>query len=132
MTPQDIFIAWTQANDALKELKARELELRKQVAEIYFPDAASEGTTTLDIGEGWKLKLLNRTNRTLENDKGETEAIMQQLPPEVATAVFAWKPSLNVRNYRMLAPEHRALVDSVVTSKPGTPTLTLEAPKEAK
>lgn len=127
---QEIFIAWQQMAEQLEALKARELELRLQVAEIYFPEAGDEGTTSMDLNDGWQLKLVKRVNRRLANSKGETDAIVKQLPPEVAEKAIAWKPELKLRDYKKLAPEFRAIIDSVVTTSPGTPSLKLVPPKE--
>lgn len=129
MSPQDTFTAWVEAQKALESLKARELELRLAVVTAYFPDAAVEGTHNLDLNDGWKLKLTSRVNRKMENAKGETDSIAKQLPPEVAEKVIAWKPELKLRGYKSLQPEYRALIDSVVTTTPGTPGLALVPPK---
>lgn len=129
---QETFLAWQQLAQQLEALKARELELRLQVAEFYFPEADDEGSTSMDLGEGWKLTLVKRVNRSMANSKGETDAIVKQLPPEVAEKVVGWKPELKLREYRKLAPEYRAVLDSVVTTRPGTPALKLVPPKEDK
>lgn len=133
MTPseaQQAFVAWQQIKQQLAAIQEQELKLRLQVIEAYFPDRDDEGTHTLKLEEGWKLQCVTRVNRKLENAKGETSAIVRQLPPEMAEKAVAWKPELKMRGYRDLPPEYRVLLDSVVTSTPGTPSLNLVAPKE--
>jgi len=130
-TPLQTYRRWIEITETLAALKEEELALRLALVEAYFPNADPEGTATLELQDGWELQLTMRMNRTVANGKGEADAVMRQLPPEVAEKVFAWKPSLQLRGYRKLAPDHKALVDSVVTSTPGTPALKLVAPKEA-
>lgn len=130
MSPQDTFARWYEVQSQLQALKAEELELREQLAEMYFSDAPAEGTTAMDLDGGWQLKCKKTVSRRLSNAKGETTQIVSQLPPEVAEAAVGWKPELRLRGYRKLAPEHKALLDTVLTSKPGRPVLDLVPPKE--
>jgi hypothetical protein len=133
MTPseaQQKFVAWQQMAQQLEAIKDQELQLRLEVIDAYFPDRNDEGTHTLKLEEGWKLQCVTRISRRLENAKGETDAVVKQLPPEMADKAVVWKPDLKMRGYRDLPPEYRVLVDSVVTSKPGTPSLKLVPPKE--
>lgn len=133
MTPQEAqkaFEDWQRAVDALAQWKAYELSLRRIVGEYYFPDARPDGHHTLKLAEGWSLTFDTKMNRTLENKRGETSKVASQLPPEVAEKTIGWKPSLKMTGYKKLTDEQKALVDSVMTSKPGTPTLTLVPPKK--
>lgn len=135
MSPNEIvakFERWLELKDLLPKLQKEEMELREVLVQAYFPQAPSEGTSTCKFDNGWQLKLVTAIRRTCENKRGETEAVAAQLPPEVAAEVFRWKPDLKLRGYRELTDGQRALVDSVVTSTPATPQLTMVPPKQEK
>lgn len=132
MTLQDAFTAWLDASKQLEVWKETEARLREQLVEGYFPNADPEGTTKLPLNDGWEMHCTMRMNRKVLNRNGEATKVYQQLPPEVADEVIAWKPDLKLRGYRKLSDEQRALVDTVVESKPGLPSLKLVPPKEEK
>lgn len=132
MTPeqaQEKFTEWMQLQQELADVKAREKVLRMEIGPYYFPDAGPSGSHTLQLTEGWKLEYTTKITRSLENKKGETTSIIKQLPPEHANAAVGWNPSLQMAGYKDLPAQYRTILDSVLTSKPGAPTLKLIPPK---
>lgn len=137
--------AWQQKAADLEALKAQEMQLRKAAFELYFA-APVEGTNRTELGGGWSLKGEYKFNYSLTNKNGATEkaydditAISQQAG-FVADRLFSWQPELSIKEYRLLNPDNAsaqteeqkkilAVLQKVLTIKPGAPTLTIEQPK---
>ena len=126
---------WQEARDAVamtaKPMIEREQELRKEVAALFF-DAPEEGTNTLDLAQGWKLKLGYKLDRKL--DEAALPAVCEQLRavgfnPDT---LLRYKPELEIKSYRALDASTKAVFDAALTTKPASPTLELVAPKEKK
>ncbi len=122
---------WEAAKVAAEEAKlviARELELRQKVVKMFFPEA-KEGTNSMDMNAGWKLKAVYKLTR-----KVDAAALTTMLPVLREKAVpvdtlFQWKPELKVSVYREMTPEQLALIDQVITTSPASPELQLIPPK---
>jgi hypothetical protein len=114
---------WRNTKDLLDFYKEHEAKLRPEVQAALFPNA-SEGTNTLEIGNGWKLKLVAKTNYKIQNDDGPIiQAIAEQ------TGAIKFEPKLSISAYKHLSAVHKAMIDEVLTTSPGMPTLMLEEPK---
>ena len=91
---------WCEANEALKDAKEKESELRLKVVNAFFPIHTNEGTTTEDLGDGWKLKAVFKMTRTLANKEKVDEALtkIEKIAMEgqsIAAMLINWKPSLD-------------------------------------
>lgn len=114
--------AWRYASHQLTNWKTQESELRQQLAEQLFPNA-KEGTNTLEIGNGWKLKLVAKTNYKVTGDERAVQNVHLQ------TNAIKMKPELSLAAYKLLSDAHKAIVDEVLTTSPGMPALELVEPK---
>lgn len=117
---------WKRTSEELAKLKAREMRLRKELTETLFSEAP-EGTTTLTLTGDWKLKATVKMNRSL--DEAALPGVLEQLGIGIVDDVVRYKPSLDLRNYKKLNDEQRAIFDEAVIMKPGAPTLQLVEPK---
>lgn len=122
---------WRQAKlaaDAVKPTIAKEQQLRKQVFASFYP-APKEGTNTLELAEGWKLKGVYKLDRKI--DEAALPAVAEQLREMGVNSdtLIAWKPDLKTATYKELTAEQRAVFDQALTVKPGSPTVELVAPK---
>ena len=130
---------WQEAEKALDHYKKIEMELRKELFEIAFP-MPTEGTLRVDLQEGWKLKGVYKITRSL--DEAALPAVMEQIRAIGFNAdkLVEFKPSLNLKEYKALPLEFtvphtgevvqpRRIFEQAMTSKPGAPSLELEAPK---
>ena len=128
------------AHDAVKKelavIKAKELELRKEVLKLTFNYESDdrEGTENIELGEGWKLKAVFKLTRKL-GDKEEVDKALTKIEksgPEgalVAERLVNWEPKLNKKEYDILPPKFKKLFDEVLTIKPGLPSVSLVPPK---
>lgn len=114
--------------DAVKPIIAKEQELRKQVFAAFYP-TPKEGTNTLDLAEGWKLKGVYKLDRKI--DEAALPAVTEQLREMGVNAdtLVKWTPSLKTAIYKELTAEQRAVFDQALIIKPGLPTIELVAPK---
>lgn len=140
---------WSQANQQLDKVKAEEFALRQQVVmKAGFDPAKLEGSQTIAIGNGWKLKVNKVQNYSLTNNQHETETLLNQIAigapeknngrPDIALGLVKWNPDMSIRTYKELLPLVEelgcgSLLAAALTIKPGAPQLELippEAPKE--
>jgi hypothetical protein len=129
---QVLFAQWnTQAAIAKAAVEA-ERNLRAQVIEAYsdaqaFPEFAS-GTESVDIGEGFDLKILHSLDYKLDNanDCERLDKVLDQIEKSmeggaiIAERLVKWKPELSVSEYKLLAPAQKAMIDTVLTIKPAS------------
>lgn len=119
---------WQGVATHLATLKAREMELRKELFAFAFPSPL-EGTNKVDLPAGWLLKGVYKLDRSV--DEAAFNAIKDQLRaininPDPLVRL---KPELAVRDYKALSDQARAIVDQALIIKPGAPSLELVAPK---
>lgn len=138
MNDRDKLVAdWLVADQALQAAKDSEMSLRKQVLAAVFDFKGEaddrEGTSTDDLGNGYKLKGSFKQNRTLNAEKVESVlAKMEKSGAEgafLAERVVKWKAELSITEYRNLPEKFKKMIDEIMTQKAGTPSLEFVAPK---
>lgn len=119
---------WTQLQNQLAAIKDEEMKLRKEIFDQCFP-APTEGASTIDMPEGWKLKGTYKLTRSL--DEAALPAVIAELHKhKVATdQLITYRPNLSVSTYRKLDPKWQRVLEQAMEIKPGAPTLELIAPK---
>lgn len=104
----------------LKEIKAKELELRNKIT-----DKILEG---LEVGthnfakEGFKIKAVSALNYSF--DKDELDAVFEELTDE-EKALIRWKPELKVADYKKAEFDTESLDDALFV-KPAQPSLEIK------
>lgn len=115
----------------VKPLIEREQMLRKEVASLLFPNP-KEGTNTLELEGGWKLKLTYKIERKVdEASLDNVKSQLREMQVNIDTLIDM-KPSLVLASYRTLIelnPEASKVFENALNIKPGSPTLELVAPK---
>lgn len=127
----DAVTAWSKVideldkyEDILEPLVKQEMELRKKVMEIAFPNG-KEGTNNLEIWPGWTLKGTIKINRKV--DEAALPAVKAQLQ-EIkvnADALIRWKAEVALKEYRGLTAEQQKIFEQCLEIKPAAPTLEL-------
>lgn len=120
---------WQQAKDYLTTIKVEEMELRTILVDFFFDDQ-TEGTKTKDLPQDWKLKAAFKYNRTI--DIAVLKSVLEELPEGTEDKIINYKPELKLKNYKNMTEEDKNTFDAALTTKPGSPALTLIAPKETK
>lgn len=107
---------WLQTKAELDEIKKRELVLRNQLIERFFPNGLTDGTNKVD-DSGLKVKAVMQPSYKVD------PAIPAEL---VALSAVRTKYELSMRDYKALDPENRKALDYFVEKRPSQPQLTIE------
>lgn len=126
--------AHRQSVATLKAAKEAEAQLRAEVISLFSErvnDANASGVENIDTGMG-KLKITHKLNYTLSNADAVDKALdaiekSQEGGNVIAERLVSWKPELSIREYKLLSAQQKAYIDTVLTVKPGTPSVELEA-----
>ena len=111
---------WRAAARELELVRDNEMRLRKELVAECFPNMV-EGVSYLDLMSGWKLKVNQPFTRSLDQDKAPE--VLKALKKIKADGAVKIKYDLSVAVYRTLDGQARALVDDILTTKPGSPSL---------
>lgn len=117
---------WRAAALDLELAKTLEMRLRKELTAECFPNLL-EGTNSIELQAGWVLKLNQPFTRSL--DQAKAPEVLKALKKLKADGAVKIKYDLSLAVYRGLEGQARALVDDILTTKPGSPSLELVAPK---
>ena len=139
-----LLAAWEASKTALETAKADEMAARKAFVDFSFDPNKREGTERIELHNGYEAKAVKKLNYTFKSYDPEIEVAdavditLQKLEatgPEgkfIANRLVKWTPSLSLSEYRDLAPQYKAIVDTVIETKEGAPTLEIVAPKGSK
>ncbi|EAP3072128.1 hypothetical protein D9891_23965 [Salmonella enterica] len=114
---------WMAQAKADQEMLRRTIKARLERDMII--NRGKEGTQTVEFsmhGVPGKLKVEQKVNRSL--DQKLVPDVMKKLPKTVVAKLFKTKYEMSVTAYRNLTPEQLAIVDPVVKTSPGIPTVT--------
>jgi len=135
-----LLLQWEAAASALAKAKEIELNLRNEAVKAFFHDPGtleSEGTETLELGNGFKLKAVFKMSRRLAGIEQVNDALnkIEATGPEgkfIAERIVRWKPELDKKEYDQLGPQCKSIIDTVLTISPATPALEIVEPKAKK
>lgn len=141
-----VMMLWQKQVEALAALKEDEIELRKEVVRLKV-DKPHEGMNNVDLGNGYTLKAGIKINYCLDKDNDKIEAALDQIEAIgnegkfIAERLVKWTPTLSLTEYRTLcddatkSPDKKRILDivnTVLTTSDGTPSLEIKAPKASK
>lgn len=136
---------WHKSVAALQAAKDYESRLRAVVVELNFP-MLNEGTNRFTLPDGSAVKAAVSYRYDISNKDAKAEkaiddmtAISQQAG-FIADRLIKWTPELSIKEYRLLNPDNPSaqtdeqkailkLLAPILTITPGSPQVTLEAPK---
>ena len=144
----ELLLAWQAASAALENAKVAETQARAEVVKLMFDGKpATEGTNNFDLGNGYMLKIVGKVNYNLsESAKPKNPAMkpwatrmalneIEKLGNEgkfIAERLVKWSPELSLTEYRALAPQYKAIIDTALTTSDGMPSVEIVAPKGNK
>lgn len=133
---QNLIQRWNDAKTELDSLKEKEAALRKEVLqEVYnFTDELREGTENVDLPNKFKLKAQFSINRKIDCDGEQLQEVIDDILEYdggqfIVERLFKTKIELSTGEYKKLPDEIQSIVDTVLTSRPSMPQLSLIAPK---
>lgn len=130
---------WKKVSEELAEKKSEESQLRMKLVVGNFDATKLEGSQTIDIGWGWKLKATKKLNLSATNEGHQTEQLLAAIAavdPGLAVGLVRWSPELSTTVYRQLLklvnnhPDLAKFMSEAITVKPGMPELEMIPPKE--
>ena len=114
---------WIKISIELKDLKNREMTLRKELCTSIFEGIQAPGRKRFTV-DNYDLVAENTINHKLDT-KSSTEMFSELTEPE--KNAIRWKAELNLREYKKLPDD--CLLQECVTITPGTPRLSLKIKK---
>lgn len=139
---RDILLAkWDNAKDVLARAKESEMEARKATVAFAFPNAGA-GTSRIELNNGYKLKLAQSETYSIKASNDAVDAAEDQANEAGGVVKFlferiiTWTPNFSKSEYNKIdtgteeGRRAKTLVDSLIESKMGSPTLTIEEPKK--
>lgn len=126
---------WEAACVALTLAKDREMELRKAFVADFFDPNQRSGTERLSLGDGTDLKAVKTErygfvkNAEEKTDKKAIDAALTRIEKEVphgeyiAEHLIKWTPELSVTEYKKLSDAAKAIIDVVIVTTQGAPSL---------
>lgn len=123
MTLQELIAARIAAKRAEDAAVAERRQIDAQLAELLKDPAKPEGAISRKDG-GYKLTVTYKVARSVDTD-ALTKA-WAELPKDVQDA-FKWKADVSVAALRKLEPVMAGKAAAFVTTKPGSPSIEIEA-----
>lgn len=117
-----------------------EKNTRRAVVAAYYDPALGDGTHNIDLGDGFKLKLVNSTNYKLDDNEKVDQALEQisRIGADgtfLADRLISWTPKLSVSEFKKLEATNaghqqiKEVLQTILTTGPAMPTLEIVAPK---
>lgn len=144
MSQDELLVLWDAKKKALTAAKDDEMSMRKYIVSRAFPNA-SEGTNTLDLGNGYQLKAAVKFNYKLTDNKAVENAIdkialVGNQGAFIAERLVSWTPNFLLTEYRVLQEEAKEgsqvaidilkiVNDEMLTIDVAAPTLDIKEPK---
>lgn len=128
MDKQEILAIWERAAEITRVYKEAEQEIRKLVIANFSDPAKETGTETVELGNGYKLKIRKSLNYNLK-DGDEFEAIKAEIPDDMQAQLFVTKTEIVKSAYEKLTDLQKQALSPVLTIKPGMPQVEIVAPK---
>ena len=142
--------AWQNEKTNLTIAKENEFGLRIAIIKDIFDPTKFEGSETVAIGNGWKLKVYKRQDYSAGKDNTKVTELLAFVADHVdvglAQELVRWQAELSVTAYKKLLSElnklestdsekHlklKELLGLTITIIPGAPSLELVPPEEKK
>jgi hypothetical protein len=139
-----LLVDWQAKKAALEVAKEAEMAARK-LAVMFMHDPSKSGTTeNVELGGGYKATMKvpvrygfiqNAEGRT---DKAKIEKALAKIEKDgeagelIAERLIKWTPELSLTEYKQLPDKYRKIIDDVIITSEGTPTLEIKEPKAKK
>lgn len=111
---------WLMAKEQERTAIEERRKIDRAIAEMM--EKKQEGTVSIGIGD-YKAAVTYKMER-----KVNTDALRKawQAIPEAAQSAIKWKAEVSVSALRLLSDDERASLSDYITTKPATPTVTVE------
>lgn len=131
--------AWKEAKVIFERAQTEERRLRALVIETrsLITDENHSGTETVDIGWGTDLKIIHTLDYKLdlEGDCAKVHAAIEEFEKIgneggfISDRLFKQKFEIAVREYKLLDPKYKVIVDKILTIKPSSKSIEIKTRK---
>lgn len=118
-------VEWYNAKAAEKEAQERRREAEDALIEELNIDPNQEGTDSIDLDGGAKLKVTRRLSRKVDAEAAQELAAEHGLEAHIEQ-LFRWKPELNKKAWDSASAEITGALAPAVTTTAGRPSFTIE------
>lgn len=139
-----LLLSWEESKKALEVAKEKEMEQRKAVVAFAFDPNKESVTERIELGNGYQAKAVKKINYGFvktEDGKLNKAAIdkalskIEKTGPAgelIAERLVKWTPDLSLTEYKQLPEKLKSIIDEVIVTTEGAPTLEIIAPKAPK
>lgn len=141
-----LLATWEQSKRNLEAAKAAEIELRKAFVKFAFDNEKLSGTERIDLANGYQAKAVKKLNYkfvSFEENVKPIDAVDRALTeieqlggeaPFIADRLVKWTADLSLSEYKKLEESEtgrrvKAIIDKVIETTEGAPTLEIVPPK---
>lgn len=143
ITVRDRLLAqWEITKKTLERAKEVEMELRKVNVAFLGDPEKHKGTENIELGNGYIAKMVKKINygfvknKDGKIDKDAIDLALDKIEDKVeggkliAERLVKWTPDLSLTEYNLLPDEAKVIIDAVIVTTDGAPTLEIKAPKK--
>ena len=139
-----LLLSWEESKKALEVAKEKEMEQREAVVAFAFDPNKESGTERIELGNGYQAKAVKKVNYGFvktEDGKLNKAAIdkalskIEKTGPAgelIAERLVKWTPDLSLTEYKQLPEKLKSIIDEVIVTSEGAPTLEIITPKAPK
>lgn len=139
-----LLVSWQKKKIELEALKASEIKTRKLIVMFMHNPLKSGTIENVELGGGYKAKIKVPINYGfIKNDEGKIdrariEKALSKIEKGgeagelIADRLVKWLPELSLSEYKTLPDKFRKIIDDVIVTSEGTPTLEIVEPKTKK
>lgn len=137
-----LLVDWEAQKVALEVAKEKEMTARKAVVDFAFDPNKTSGTERVELGNGYVAKAVKKINygwikdesgklnkKLIDRALEKIEKIGGAVGELVAERLVKWEPSLSLTEYKQLDDKFKKVIDEVIVTTEGAPTLEIIAPK---
>ena len=140
-----LLLAWEESKKALEVAKEKEMEQRKAVVAFAFDPNKESGTERIELGNGYQAKAVKKVNygflktedgklnkAAIDKALAKIEKVGGAVGELIAERLVKWTPDLSLTEYKQLDEKFKKIIDEVIVTSEGAPTLEIIAPKTPK
>ena len=140
-----LLLAWEESKKALEVAKEKEMEQRKAVVAFAFDPNKESGTERIELGNGYQAKAVKKVSygfiktedgklnkAAIDKALAKIEKVGGAVGELIAERLVKWTPDLSLTEYKQLDEKFKKIIDEVIVTSEGAPTLEIIAPKAPK
>ena len=120
---------WFKLNESLADLKAKEMELRKQVMANCFPSPKEGSGNKLSLGDGYIVQMDHKISRKLDETAFLASRAQLEADGFETDKLVKTKLELSDTIFKKLNDEQKHTFAQFVTEKPGSGSIKVVKPK---